>query len=203
MGEPKSFYDLDYLIEMGEKRVDQFTGAYQLVIGRLTNIILVYSVIGIYIITIIQDWFEKKEWFSGICVALLLTFVITSIVYTVRLLFPVNIAYLQHSKHYYQDLRIEYEKELITDETTPEQKPVMQEKINTLLKASYIDELAQAQTTNFYVFTRKSSFYYNALIFGLLAIAPYVICIGFHFTKKEEKVQKIEIVPSKNSTLHS
>ena len=50
-----SFYDLDYIIGMGEKRVDLYLSAYRGVLGQLTNIILIYSAIGIYLIPIIQD----------------------------------------------------------------------------------------------------------------------------------------------------
>lgn len=79
-----SFYNLDYIISLGEKRVDLYLSAYQGVLGRLTNIILIYSAIG--------------------------------------------------------------------------------------------------------------SFYYRALIYGLAAIVPYVICIGFHLSRKDDKVEKVHLV---------
>jgi hypothetical protein len=39
MGE-KSFYDLDYIIQFNEDRLEQYTTVYQKVLERLTHIIL-------------------------------------------------------------------------------------------------------------------------------------------------------------------
>lgn len=43
------------------------------------------------------------------------------------------------------------------------------------------------------VFVNKSSFY-RALIWGLAAIVPYIACIGFHLSRKDDKVQKVHLV---------
>jgi len=69
--------------------------------------------------------------------------------------------------------------------------------IDNYLKASYIAELSEAQKINQKVFVSKSSFYYRALIYGLAAIIPYVICIGFHLSRKDDKVQKVHLVYQK------
>jgi hypothetical protein len=53
----KSFYDLDYIIEINEKRVEQYTSAYQQVLSKLTNIILIYSAVAILQIPNIQEVF--------------------------------------------------------------------------------------------------------------------------------------------------
>jgi len=57
---PKSFYDLDYIIEINEARYDQYTSAYSKVLEKYTNIILIYSAIAIFLIPIIQDIVEDK-----------------------------------------------------------------------------------------------------------------------------------------------
>jgi len=66
-----SFYDLDHIISLGEKRVDLYLSAYQAVLGRLTNIILVYSAIGIYLIPIIQDLLDGAKWTYYLVAAIL------------------------------------------------------------------------------------------------------------------------------------
>lgn len=103
---------------------------------------------------------------------------------------PVNVAYLEIPKKYYEDIRLQYE-QTITDK----------DQIKELLKASYITELESAVVNNEIVFRRKSSFFYNALIFGLLSVIPYLICLGFYITKKEDNIQKIEIVNADNSSI--
>jgi len=159
-----SFYDLDYIIEMGEKRVEIYTSAYQMILGRLTNIILIYSAIGIYLISIIQDVIDGANIFYLLIAGLFLIMTIMSVNYTIRLLIPVNVAYLEISKRYSQDLRKDYEAKFIKSEMTEEQLKLAQKKVDTYLKASYIDELTQAQETNQTVFIEKSSLYYRALI---------------------------------------
>jgi hypothetical protein len=47
------------------------------------------------------------------------------------------------------------------------------------------------------VLRRKNSFFYNALLFALLAVTPYIICIGFQLSKKEDAIQKVELVKGK------
>lgn len=189
----KSFYDLDYIIELNEKRLEQYTSAYQKVLERLTNIILIYSAITIFLVPIFQDVFlaEIRHWLLYICFAAFAILFLISVVFTIRLVIPVEVAYLEMPKRYYEEYRLTYEQTIKN-----------QEEIKTLLKASYINELETALQTNDQVFRRKSSFYYNALMYALLSAIPYLICLGFHVSKREDKVQKVQIMNSKiNSKL--
>lgn len=43
----KSFYDLDYLIDINEKRVEQSTAAYYKVFDKLPHLIFIYSALTI------------------------------------------------------------------------------------------------------------------------------------------------------------
>jgi len=112
-------------------------------------------------------------------------------------MWPVYVSYLEISKHYYEDLRIQYETREINNKMTPDEIEEVKKRINQLLKASYIDELNNAQVNNRNVFVKKSAHYYRALLFGLMAAAPYVLCIGYHISKRDEKAQKVEIVNAK------
>ncbi len=190
----KSFYNLDYIIEINEKRVEQNTAAYHKVLDRLTNIILIYSALTIFLVPIIQDTFLilNNNWFLYISFAFFTGLISTSIYYTVRLMIPEEIAYLEAPKRYYTEYFQNYQETIKEDD--PEQKKA---KIGTLLKASYIEELELAASNNMIVFRNKSSYYYRALMFGLLAVIPYIICLAFHISKKDNKIQKVEIVNSK------
>ncbi len=183
----KSFYDLDYIIEINEKRVEQYTSAYQQVLSKLTNIILIYSAIAIFLIPIIQEVFVPgNNILLYLFFALFAGLFITSLVFTVKLIFPIEVAYLTEPGKYYKDYRIQYEL------TEPDLN-----KVDKALKASYIGELEKAVEVNDKVFKRKSSFYYNALIFALTSTIPFLLCLGYHIFQKNDKVQKIEIVKSK------
>lgn len=69
-----------------------------------------------------------------------------------------------------------------------------QASINNLLKASYIDELIRSQNNNAAILKQRTSFYYRALLWGLIAMAPYILCVGFHITRKVDSIQKVELV---------
>jgi hypothetical protein len=180
----KSFYDLDYIIEINEHRFEHYVSAYQKVLERLTHIILIYSAITIYLVPIIQDViFEKNTTWLYICFTLFSGLFLISLFHTVRLIMPAQIAYLEAPKKYYSDYRELYE------QSTEDKREVEE-----LLKGSYIRELEKAIRTNNQIFKRKNALYYNALIYSLLAIIPYVACIGSHILKKEDKIQKVHIV---------
>ncbi|MGZ3911522.1 MAG: hypothetical protein ACXVBR_15625 [Flavisolibacter sp.] len=190
----KSFYDLDYIIEINEQRLEQYTSAYQKVLERLTNIILIYSAITIFLVPVLQDifFFEIKSWCLNICFGVFLILFVISIIFTIKLVIPVEVAYLEIPKRYYQDYRLTYERHFQN-----------QQQIEMLLKASYINELETALDTNEKVFRRKSSFYYNALMYALLCSLPYIICLGFHLSKNDDKVQKVDFInPEINRILH-
>jgi hypothetical protein len=180
---PKSFYDLDYIIEINEKRIEQYISAYQKVLERLTNIILIYSAITIFMISVIKIVFFNKDcpWSLYTCFAAFAFLFSISLYHTVRLIIPVDITYLDAPKKYYQELRLTYEQTIR-----------IQAEVEKLLKASYIDELETTLSIYEMLFRRKSSFYYNALMYGLLSAVPYIICVGFHISTKEENIQKVE-----------
>ena len=53
----KSFYDLDYIIEINEKRIEELSSTYHKVLEKFTNILLIYSAIAIFLVSLIQDIF--------------------------------------------------------------------------------------------------------------------------------------------------
>ena len=171
----KSFYELDGIIEMNEKRLAEYTVLYQKVFDRLTNIILVYSALGIFLIPVTQHVMNTDVrgvlfYVSFICFLLLL---IISLVYFVRLLLPMDIAYLDPPKKYYTEYRIELEMLDVGNEDI----------VNESLKSTYIQELEDAIEINNRAFLKKNSLFYNALIFALLAVVPYIVCVGWHISK--------------------
>lgn len=98
-------------------------------------------------------------------------------------LIPVSVAYLIEPKHFYEKLRLEYEAEGKNAEAT-----------DNYLKASYINELEKAVSTNNEAFKRKGLFYFRALTSALICAVPYMICLAFHFAIKNDDIQKVEIV---------
>jgi hypothetical protein len=172
----KSFYDLDYIIEINERRLAEYTALYQRVLERLTNIILVYSALGIFLVPLTQHALAADIpgvlFYGAFCLFAVL--LIVSVVYLIRLLLPVEIAYLDPPKKYYDEYKSSLENLEIGNEAV----------VNDSLKGAYILELENAIEINSSAFREKSSFFYNALLFALLAVVPYIVCIGFHLSKK-------------------
>jgi hypothetical protein len=109
---------------------------------------------------------------------------VISLIYFIRLLLPAEIAYLDPPRKYYTEFMQQME----------EKYPGDHKKVDNSLKGSYIIELENAIFVNSEVFRRKSSFYYNALLFALLSVVPYLTCIGFHLSRKNDKISKIELI---------
>ena len=112
-----------------------------------------------------------------------------SFINLVRLLLPAEVAYLAPPHKYYALFRDQLEQIY----------PLDQQTVDDSLKTSYIIDLEDAIRVNGAIFKQKNSFFYNALIFALLAVVPYIVCLGFHLAKKEDRVQKMELVNRKIS----
>jgi hypothetical protein len=171
----KSFYELDGIIEINEKRLAEYTTLYQKVFDRLTNILIVYSALGIFLIPLTQHVIKAdvKGVVFYMCFIAFVGLLITSLVFFIRLLLPIDIAYLDPPRKYYSDYKTELEtlnlgsKDLVDDS----------------LKGTYIQELEDAIDTNNQAFLTKNSLFYNALIYALLACVPYIVCVGWHISK--------------------
>ncbi|MBV4358366.1 hypothetical protein [Pinibacter aurantiacus] len=192
----KSFYDLDYIIEINEKRVEQYMSAYQKVLERLTNIILIYSALTFFLFTIIQEVFLEDgcHWLMKACFILFALLLGLSLFFTVKLIIPVDVGYLENPKPYYEEYRLRYEEDYPKNHSGSELMRIST--ISKLLKASYIEDLQNVLEANIKVYRRKSSFYYKALMLALLSTIPYLICLGFHISKKDDKIQKVQIMNS-------
>jgi hypothetical protein len=181
-----SFYDLDYIIEINEKRLEQYSGAYQKSTDKFTNIFIIYSAFAIFLIPVIQLLFfseNKCAWVHYISFYIFIVLSGISLIYTVRLLLPVNRAPLGEPRMYYAALRQRYE-EIYRE----------RDEVDKLIKASYIDELEQAVQRSKAILKRKARFYHIAFSFALVACVPYLLCVGFQISIKDDKVQKMEIV---------
>jgi hypothetical protein len=185
----KSFYDLDYAVELAEKRVEQYTSTYQTILGRLTNIILVYSVFSIYLIPILQDFPRIYSWLFRVATLATFALIAISLFFTMRLIWPVYIYNLEPSRLYFSDLRLQYEKRMIRPEMATNEVDSVRDTINGLLKATYIDELNKIQKNNLDTSVKKDNYYFKAMAWALIAVLPYVVCAGFHIVKKVNLIQ--------------
>ena len=175
----KSFYDLDYMIEINEQRLEQYTAASEKVMERLTNIIIIYSAIAIFLVPIVRlvFWSGRGDWVLHLSFGLFALLFGVSVLYTVRLILPRHSALLQIPAVIYNDCRIKYEKTLNNRIA-----------IEDLLKILYVAELENTLSIAAKNCTKKSRFYRNSLISALLSGLPYVVCFGYYLTKIKDYV---------------
>jgi hypothetical protein len=187
-----SFYDLDYVIKLNEERLEQYSNFYQKNIDKFTTILVLYSAFAIFLIPIVQSLFfeaAKCHWFYHVCFYVFIALLGVSVVNTVRLLMPVKVAYLLQPELYYKEYKNNY-----TDENIEESE------VDRLLKLSYISEVERAINSNKNIFIKKALFYDKAFLYAIAACIPYLICIVFELSIKDDKLQQTEIFNHFNKT---
>src|SRR5688572_2599705 len=140
----------------------------------------------IFLVPIIQGvlWGGMTNWTLIVSFLLFASLFAISLFYTVRLIIPVSQFYLRPPQLYYNEYRLDYEKQ-INDRMS----------IEDLLKASYVRELETMLSYNTSILGRKQIFYRYALIFALLSALPYMICFCFYISnQKGNSAEKPAIV---------
>lgn len=180
----KNYLDIDEQINQNKEVLDFYYSNYQRTQGKISILVLIYSVIAIYILQVIKYPFEafSNDFITVIVIYSILlvgfiTLLIFSIRYTFLLLKPIDVAYLHYPKYYYTKIKDDYEKSL---ETTDE------EILNAYIKATYLNEMEEAVKYNSYLFKIKSKYYDYAFKYGLASILVYLLCSGFVIFKDEK-----------------
>ncbi|RFM31019.1 hypothetical protein [Chitinophaga silvisoli] len=173
-----SFYNFDYYIEANEKRDAVIRAEYDKVLGRVSNILIIYSAISVSLISICKDLFTVpfNFWYFMAVVLFGVPFLV-SFVYAIRFLFPIVIPVLVEPREYYAQLRLELE---ATYTNRPELSEAQKEEINHRIKTMYLEELEDAITNNTVLVCRKRDYYHNALKYAIYSIFPFIICLIFH-----------------------
>ncbi|WP_346318692.1 hypothetical protein [Chitinophaga sp. YIM B06452] len=181
-----SFYDFDYIIELNEKRIEQYSNAYHRYVEKFTVLLVIYSAFAIFLIPIIQSLFfmdDECHWLHHVAFYLFITFLLCSIFFTIRLLIPVDVVYLSEPRIYYEVYKGKYEEEGNDHANT-----------DSRLKAGYIYELESVVSRNNVIYKRKSRFYSWAFSFAIFATLPYLVCLGFHVKRAKDHKQPISII---------
>jgi hypothetical protein len=181
-----SFYDLDCIIELNEKRQNEYVEAYHKTQDKFTQLMILYSVEAIFLMPVVQSLFfsgANCNWLFHLSFYLYVTLFLVSVIYSIRLLTPSSIYRPKLPETFYFEYRKWYEK-FGWDE----------KRIDIMLKTSYLDELEYALADNQEVIKKKFQFYLYAYLFSVVALGPYIGCIAFQLNIKEDVVHKVEIV---------
>lgn len=181
----KSFYDPDYIIELGEKRVEQYASAYHLTVAQVAYLVIIYTGFGIYIIPIIQDLLYVSFGLFSIAAITFFACLGISCVYALRLMFPSGVVELMTTHTYQIQERGKFEKELLNESMAPWEREEKKKIIDELVKDAYLGELDFAQRESMKSFQRKKYCYQTALVWALFAIVPYLISLFYHIILKK------------------
>ncbi|SHN43815.1 hypothetical protein SAMN05216311_11664 [Chitinophaga sp. CF418] len=187
----KSFYDLDYIIEINEQRLEQYINLHQKSVDRFTTLLMVYSAFCIFLVPIIQTLFFSKEqyhWSYYCSFYLFCTLFIISIVNSIMLLSPEALYILVAPSVYYKRIRQTFETKGISSAQT-----------DVMVKRYYITELEKAIITNRLKLNRKTSFYNRAFRFAIMACIPYLYCIWLQINSEKKVLLKKEIINNLSS----
>lgn len=180
----KNFLDIDEQIELNNKVLDFYYSSYQKTQSKISILVLIYSFIAIYILQVIKypfETFSDSNLVSIIIYTILLIGFIGLLSISIRstylLLKPIDVAYLHYPKHYYIEIKSQYEKTLNTKN---------EEILNAYIKATYLHELEKTVKHNSYLFEIKSKYYDFAFKSALAAVLTYLLCAGFVIFKDEK-----------------
>lgn len=165
----KSFYDLDYIIELNEQRLEQYANALQKNTEKFTTLLVLYSAFCIFLIPVCQKLFIEKVvrdvgfyWafygFGGLFVA--------SLVFAVLQMLPEKLRLLSTPETYYKLLKLLY----YTLGFPPDI-------VDTKIKASYIKDLERLIEQRRRKLQRTTTFHNFAFYFAIIACIPYLYCI--------------------------
>jgi hypothetical protein len=196
---PISFYDLDYYIEINEKREADLRAEYDKILGKVSNILIVYSGISVFIIAICKDFFTPpiNSWYL-LFLGLFSLFFLVSFIYTILFLYPKTTPYLAQPKDYYTNLRQQLEAALPTHPNPITQ--VEKDQIENQLKTAYIVELEDAIDTNTDIVTKKQAYYFNTFRYAIFCVFPFIGCMAFHLLQPDEPTS-VRIVNSGKSSI--
>ena len=181
------FSNLDYQIDLNEKRLAQERDRTIEIKSRVNYIALVYTVFAFFL-TALLKFVTQLNVTSLLCwifALIFVTFIVTlviSIYWTIKLLIPKEFAFIEEPKIFYGELKEEYIK-----------ADVPEEQLNDYIKRSYLRQLEDALNSNYITNNAKSKSNYYAIKFAFISIIPYVICVSLMIGFSEEEVQNVYI----------
>lgn len=172
-----SFYNFDHYIEANEKRDAAMRIEYDKTLSQISNILIIYSGISVFLFSICKDFFitSINIWYLITQITFGLLFLI-SFIYAILFLFPVLMPLLNAPKDYY-DLRRNLETAVSNESDITDE---IKEGINHQIKTAYSEELENIVYFNLVLVRRKRDYYTRSLKYAIFSIFPFFICMIFH-----------------------
>lgn len=172
-------------VELNQNRLKEESERYYEIKSRIGILSIFYSVFAAYTVQLMKFAItnESLSWVYSIFLILFLLLFCLSVIFAIRLLIPKEVAFKEVPKIFYKDLHEEYSND----------SRIQAAHVKYYIRESYLNQLEKAVDSNYKLNNRKSKFHYYAFTFALLAIIPYLTCIGIKTTKDPIDVQKVEL----------
>ncbi|WP_126249366.1 hypothetical protein [Chitinophaga rhizosphaerae] len=167
----KSLFEIGELIDMHERRLEQYVGAYQRYTDKLTHLLFIYSAVAIFLMPITLDLFKSGREVHVVyyaCYLLLLGMLAVSVFFAGRLIMPKE-SVLPEPLGTYTDLQKELEAAGFDAGD-----------IERMLTRQYLRDMMDLLTIMAVMAKRKENYYRWMFNWGLAAIVPYIVCLIFH-----------------------
>jgi hypothetical protein len=191
------FTDKNKQIELNIERLKEESERYLEIKSRIGMISIFYTFFAAYTIQLIKYALcsNKLGIFYIITLFLFLGLFASSVIFSILLLLPKEIAHKELPKIFYKDVYSNYKNN----------KNIKESDIKYYIRETYKEQIEKAVEHNYKLNNKKSKYHYYAFTLALSAIIPYLLCVGIKITKSPDDIQKIEITNSsfeiKNDTL--
>lgn len=187
-----NFEDKEFQIKVNNERLQEEYLRYNEIRSRIGFTAIFYSIYAAYSIQLIKYGIDSKhfdEWYFYVLLAIFLFCFVYSLINTIRLLLPKEVAYKDLPKVYYKEIKEEYKN-----------KGIQIDHIKYYLRETYLGQIEKSVSTNFKLNNKKSYFHYLAFKYALIALLPYIICVGIIITNEPDDIVKVEIVSNLKSS---
>ncbi|WP_448104628.1 hypothetical protein [Pedobacter panaciterrae] len=184
---PVDFQNIDYQIELNEKRLEQERERTVEIKSRVNYIALVYTVFAFFLTSLLKFvvQLELGSWLCWLFTSIFSAFIvllIISIHWTIKLLIPKEFAFIEEPRIFYGELKEDYIKAGVGDDL-----------LNDCIKKSYLQQIETALNGNISTNNNKSRSNYYAIKFAFISIIPYIICVSLMVVFNKDEVQNVYI----------
>jgi hypothetical protein len=182
------FTDKDQQIELNEKRLSEEYERYREIKSRIGILLVIYTIFSAYSLQLIKLFMTTDGivLLYSLSLVLFIFFFVISIICAILLSVPSGIAYKELPKVFYDEVFKEYSNN----------DRIEKEAIKYYIRETYAKQTEDSVEHVYKLNNKKSKYHYYAYIFALIALIPYIVCVGFTLFVDTNGIQKVQLTNS-------
>lgn len=186
-----NFENKEFQVLVNLERLKEENSRYHEIKSRIGIIVVFYTIFSAYTVQLFKYGLDKNNFgktYFYVFGFLFLACFIVSIINSIKLLLPQEVAHKDLPKIFYNDMKDQY----LENGINPEE-------VQYYIRETYLNQIEVAVEENFSLNNKKSSNHYYSFLFVLIALIPYIVCVGIVLTSpNNEKIYKVNIVTHQN-----